>query len=48
MAYKYYKQAGWDKTKIAGHLQGIDFSKPVELVEIPAGKAAGQLQANPA
>ena len=47
-AYEYYKQAGWDNAKIAGHLQGIDFSKPVELVELPAGKTAGQLQANPA
>jgi len=48
MACEYYRQAGWDKAKIAGHLQGIDFTKPVELVEFPAGKAAGQLQANPA
>jgi len=47
-AYEYYRQAGWDKAKIAGHLQGVDFKKPVELVELPAGKTAGQLQANPA
>ena len=48
IAYEYYKQAGWNKEKIAGHLQGIDFSKPVELVELPVDKVAGQTQANPA
>ena len=48
LAYEYYKRAGWSKAKIIDHMQGIDPTKPIELVEFPANKVAGQLQSNPA
>jgi hypothetical protein len=45
MAYEYYKQLGWDKSRIKSHLDGIDFTKPVELVELPINKLTSQYQA---
>lgn len=45
LAYEYYKSLGWAKEKIRSHMDGIDFSKPVELVELPKGKLLSQYQA---
>uniref|UniRef100_UPI002597D43C polymorphic toxin type 46 domain-containing protein n=1 Tax=uncultured Zobellia sp. TaxID=255433 RepID=UPI002597D43C len=45
MAYEYYKKLGWPKGRIRSHLDGIDFSKPVKLVELPKGKSVSQFQA---
>lgn len=40
-----YNGLGWPKGRIKSHLDGIDFSKPVELVEIQKGKSLSQFQA---
>lgn len=45
MAYEYYKQLGWDNSRIKSHLDGIDFTKSVELVELPVDKLTSQYQA---
>ncbi|WP_299180620.1 glycohydrolase toxin TNT-related protein [uncultured Chryseobacterium sp.] len=45
MAYEYYKQLGWDNSRIQSHLDGIDFTKPVELIELPKNKITSQYQA---
>lgn len=45
LAYEYYTSLGWPKGRIQSHMDGIDFTKPVELVEIPANKDFSQYQA---
>ena len=43
-ANSYYKTLGWDDAKIASHMSGIDFSKPVEIVTLPKGTKVVQYQ----
>jgi len=38
----YRATTGWNDTKIASHLRGIDFSQPVNIVDIPAGASLTQ------
>jgi hypothetical protein len=38
----YRTTTGWSDTKIASHLRGIDFSQPVNIVDIPAGTSLTQ------
>jgi hypothetical protein len=44
LANDYYKKLGWPDERIDSHLAGIDFSKPVELVNIPKGTKLVQYQ----
>lgn len=44
IAHDFYQQAGWSEERIANHLQGIDFSQPVEVTTIPAGTQVVQYQ----
>ncbi len=38
-AYRFYRfLANWSPGRIMSHVEGIDFAKPVEIVEIPSGK----------
>ncbi|NHZ42951.1 DUF6861 domain-containing protein [Massilia aquatica] len=37
-AYKFYADAGYSADRAAGHLAGIDFTLPVSLTELTAGK----------
>ncbi len=43
-AHMFYRRQGWSDAKIADHLQGIDFSKPVSATVIPKGATVGQWQ----
>ncbi|MEE9336737.1 MAG: polymorphic toxin type 46 domain-containing protein [Methylococcaceae bacterium] len=40
----FYEQQGMPKAKIEGHTAGIDFNKPVEVVELPKDKVLHQYQ----
>ncbi len=42
IAQQFYAGAGFSPNQIAGHLQGIDFSQPVQIVTIPYGATAQQ------
>ncbi|MCF6344889.1 MAG: polymorphic toxin type 46 domain-containing protein, partial [Thiomicrorhabdus sp.] len=44
LSYEYYKNLGWSKGRIKSHLDGIDFSKPVKLTELPKGNKTSQFQ----
>ncbi|MGI9283268.1 MAG: polymorphic toxin type 46 domain-containing protein, partial [Endozoicomonas sp.] len=44
VAHQFYAEQGMPVAKIEGHLSGIDFSKPVEVTELPKGKAVHQYQ----
>jgi hypothetical protein len=43
-AEAFYKQTGWPDEKIASHMAGIDFSKPVDVVTLPKGTQVVQYQ----
>ena len=43
-AREFYQAAGWDETRIKAHLQGIDFSKPVEVITLSKGTLVDQYQ----
>ena len=43
-ANDFYKSAGWADKRIADHVNGIDFTKPVETVSIPKGTEVVQWQ----
>ena len=43
-AKSFYKAAGWSDARIASHLEGINFSQPVEYVTIPKGTQVVQYQ----
>jgi uncharacterized Zn-binding protein involved in type VI secretion len=43
--YTDYTDPQWEQTKIKEHLEGIDFTKPVEIVKIPKGTPLSQWQA---
>jgi hypothetical protein len=37
-AYNYYRfEAGWHPSRISSHMKGIDFTKPVSIVDLPVG-----------
>ena len=41
-ARAFYESAGWSEKRIAGHLDGIDFSKSVEVITLPRGTLIDQ------
>jgi RHS repeat-associated protein len=43
-ASEFYEKTGWSTAKIADHLKGIDFSKPVQEVRLSAGTRLIQYQ----
>lgn len=43
-ANDFYKSAGWADDRIADHVNGIDFAKPVQTVAIPKGTEVVQWQ----
>lgn len=43
-ALKFYEKLGWSSEKVADHLRGIDFNKPVEIITLPKGTRVGQWQ----
>jgi hypothetical protein len=43
-AQQFYEQQGWDQKRIAAHMKGIDFSKPVKVVTLEAGTQVSQWQ----
>lgn len=45
LAEKFYQDTGFSDDAISNHLKGIDFTHPVEVVEIPKGKILTQHQA---
>jgi hypothetical protein len=45
LAREFYEKLGWPKHKIDNHIKGIDFTKPVEIVEIQPGTKLSQWQA---
>jgi len=44
IAYNFYKSAGWSDAKILNHLQGIDFTQPVDVISIPQDTRVVQYQ----
>ena len=42
LASEFYASQGMDPDRISGHLDGIDFDRPVEVVTIPRGTAVEQ------
>lgn len=44
VAFSFYEDQGMPAHKIEGHLSGIDFEKPVEVVILPKGKVVDQYQ----
>lgn len=42
----YVNQSGWPGSRAQNHLSGIDFSKPVQIVDVPAGKLDQWVAAN--
>ena len=44
IARDFYTQAGMPEHRIDGHLAGIDFKKPVSVVELPSGTKLTQFQ----
>lgn len=44
VAQSFYRNAGFSDDKIADHIRGIDFTKPVEVVVIPRGTEVIQYQ----
>jgi hypothetical protein len=45
VAQKFYEKQGWDQTKIARHMKGIDFTQPVEVTTLEPGTQVSQWQA---
>lgn len=45
LAEDFYRKQGFADHRIAGHLQGIDFDKPVEVVTLKKGTVLSQYQA---
>jgi hypothetical protein len=43
-AQQFYQDAGFTDEQIAAHLQGIDFSQPVEVTTLPTGTQVVQYQ----
>ncbi|MBA4124007.1 MAG: hypothetical protein H0X72_16310 [Acidobacteria bacterium] len=43
-AADFYRQAGWQQSRIDQHLAGIDFTKPVDVITIPKGTEVIQYQ----
>jgi peptidoglycan hydrolase-like protein with peptidoglycan-binding domain len=43
-ALKFYRSTGWPEEKIAAHMKGIDFSKPVEVTTLKPGTTVSQWQ----
>lgn len=44
IAQQFYESAGWDAQRIANHLEGIDFSRPLSVTMIPKGTQVVQYQ----
>ncbi len=44
LAWSFYREAGFKEGKIADHIRGIDFNKPVEIISIPKGTEVIQYQ----
>jgi RHS repeat-associated protein len=44
VAEQFYRQRGVDEDRIAAHLRGVDFSKPVDVVRLPKGTELIQYQ----
>lgn len=44
LARKFYEDQGWEPGRVDSHLKGIDFTKDVEIVELPAGTELTQWQ----
>ena len=44
LATDFYEKQGMPKSKIEGHTAGIDFNKPVEVIELPKDKVLHQYQ----
>jgi RHS repeat-associated protein len=44
LAQQFYQDAGWPADRIANHLQGIDFSQPVDVITVPQGTQVVQYQ----
>ncbi len=44
LAQDFYAQQGWPQARIDSHLKGIDFSRPVAVVDIPEHTPLGQWQ----
>jgi len=42
IARDFYRRTGFDEARIESHLNGIDFSQPVEVVTLPAGTQLSQ------
>ncbi|WP_442678084.1 polymorphic toxin type 46 domain-containing protein [Sphingomonas sp. ASY06-1R] len=43
-AQNYYAEQGWPQARIDSHLKGIDFTRPVKVVDLPAGTEMSQWQ----
>lgn len=43
-AEAFYREAGFSEKKIADHMRGIDFEKPVEVIKLPKGTEVIQYQ----
>jgi hypothetical protein len=43
-AQNFYRSKGWPEEKIASHMKGIDFSKPVEVTNLKPGTVVSQWQ----
>ena len=41
-AYGFYKSGGWSADRTLAHIRGIDFTKPVQVTQLPAGTSAVQ------
>ena len=44
VAQNFMRDMGWSDSRIEGHLKGIDFNQPVDLVELQAGQKLQQWQ----
>lgn len=44
VAQNFMRDMGWGDSRIEGHLKGIDFNQPVDLVELQAGQKLQQWQ----
>lgn len=44
VAEDFYKKAGWPQARIDSHLEGIDFSKKVDVITLPKGTTVVQYQ----
>jgi RHS repeat-associated protein len=44
VAQQFYASAGWNSQRIANHLEGIDFTRPVDVITIPKGTQVVEYQ----